>query len=111
LASFIHQPSTSEVDWVNFLDKKLRVPPDDDLRLVIHVEQEGRLNYAFISAYLQNKSPRCPYSQVSLFGANGVDPRRWFCMQVYPALAIFPELTEEAARQLIIDREQYCRPA
>ena len=42
LVSYIHQQSTSESDFVAFLErKKLKVPPDEDLRLVIHVEQEG----------------------------------------------------------------------
>ena len=41
---------------------------DDDLRLVIHVEQEGRFNYTFLFAYLIHRDPKCPYSQVFAFG-------------------------------------------
>jgi hypothetical protein len=111
LVSYIHQPSTSEADFVSFLEhKKLRVAPDDDLRLIIHVEQEGHFNFAFLSAYLCHRIPSCPYSQVFAFGQNRLTPRVWFCVQVYPQLAIFPELTEEVARSLVLDREQYNKP-
>jgi hypothetical protein len=93
---------------MRFLEKKkLRVAPDDDLRLIIHVEQEGPFNYAFLSAYLNHRQPACPYSQVFAFGQNGDSPRKWFCVQVYRELAILPELDEEAARRLVLDREQY----
>lgn len=110
LTSFVNQPSTDEVQWVRFLDKKLSVPRDNDLRLVIHVEQEGRVNFAFVSAYLSHRTPRCPYSQVFMYGQNGFEPRKWFCVLVYPQMAVMPELDEETARRLIVDREQYCRP-
>ena len=108
LVSYVNQPSTSEVDFVKFLEKKkLKVAPDDDLRLVINVEQEGPFNYAFLSAYLNHRQPACPYSQVFAFGQNGENPRKWFCVQVYPDLAILPELDEETAKTLLVDREQY----
>jgi hypothetical protein len=107
LASYLNQPSTKEVDWVKFLEKKLRVSPDNDLRLIIHIEQEGYFNYAFLSAYLRHKTPQCPYSQVFVFGQHGKSPRKWFCVQVYPDLAMLPELDEDTAKELILDREQY----
>lgn len=108
LVSYVNQPSTSEADFVRFLEKKkLRVAKDDDLRLVIHVEQEGLFNYAFLHAYLCHRQPACPYSQVFAFGQNGNVPRKWFCVQVYPDLAILPELDEDSAKALALDREQY----
>ena len=45
-----------------------------NLRLVIHVEQEGSFNYAFLYAYLNRREPKCPYSQVIAFGQNGARP-------------------------------------
>ena len=110
LVSYVNQSSTNEVDWVQFLEtKKLRVPRDDDLRLVIHVEQEGYCNYAFLSAYLHHRTPRCPYSQVFVFGQHGINPRKWFCVQVYPDLLLLPALDEDTAKELLLDREQYNR--
>jgi hypothetical protein len=110
LVSYVHQPSTSEVDWVKFLErKKLKRAYDNDLRLVIHVEQGGWFNYAFLSTYLHHRTPRCPYSQVFVFGQHGVNPRRWFCVQIYPDLVLLPELDEDTAKELILDREQYNR--
>ncbi len=108
LVSYVKQPSTSEADLVKFLEKKkLKVARDNDLRLVIHVEQEGYFNCAFLSAYLIHRDPECPYSQVFAFGQNGENPRKWFCVQVYPALVILPELDEDTAKALVLDREQY----
>jgi len=110
LVSYLNQPSTKEVDLVKFLEKKkLKVTPDGDLRLVIHVEQEGPFNYAFLSAYLNHREPKCPYSQVFVFGQNGDNPRKWFCAQVYPDLAILNELDEDTAKALVLDREQYTK--
>lgn len=112
LVSFMNQPSTSEKELVAFLEKKkLKVAPDDDLRLIIHVEQEGPFNYGFLWAYLTHRQPQCPYSQVFAFGQCADEPRRWFCIQVYPDLAVLPELDEETAGALVLDREQYNRPA
>ena len=79
--------------WVKALErKKLKAAPDNDLRLVIHIEQEGRFNDEFLSAYLQYRSPKCPYSQVFVFGQIGNQPRRWFCKLVYPEPITLPEL-------------------
>jgi len=105
--SNLHQPSTLEVDLAKFLDKKLNVARDDDLRLVIHFEQEGPINYLFLHALLSVRSPKCPYSQVFAFGQTGNNPRKWFCTQVYPVLAVLPELDENTAKKLVLDRKQY----
>jgi len=110
LVSYLNQPSTTEVDVVRFLEKKkLKVAPDDDLRLVIHVEVEGPFNHAFLSAYLAHRKPRCPYSQVFVFGQTGANPRRWSCSLLYPNYATLPELDEGAAKALLLDREQYSK--
>ena len=102
--------STAEVDVVRFLEKKkLRVAPDDDLRLIIHVEVEGAFNHALLATYLTHRKPRCPYSQVFVFGQTGANPRRWSCSLVYPDYAILPELDESKARELLQDREQYSK--
>jgi hypothetical protein len=112
LVSFINQQATTERQWVVFLEsKKLRVQPDPDLRLVIHVEQEGAFNFAFLHAYLEHRKPKCPYSQVFAFGQNGASPRKWFCIQLYPVLAVLPELDEDSAKRLVLDREQYASPS
>jgi hypothetical protein len=111
LVSFLNQPDTTEAAWVRLLEKKkLKVPPDNDLRLVIHIEQEGRFNYEFLHLFLQHRTPPCPYSQVFTFGQTGDAPRKWTCHQVHPVLAILPDLMEDDARALVIDREQYCKP-
>lgn len=108
LVSYLNQPSTTEADIVAFLErKKLRVTPDPDLRLVIHVEQAGRFNFEFLSVYLRHRKPACPYSQVFVFGQESESPRKWLCAQVYPQLAVLPELTEQDAKALLLDREQY----
>jgi hypothetical protein len=110
LVSYVNQPSTSEADLIRFLEKKkLKVARDDDLRLVIHVEQEGRFNYAFLHTYLTHRVPKCPYSQVFAFCQNGQNPRKWFCVQAYPQLLILPELDEDTAKALVLDREQYSK--
>ena len=76
MVSYVNQPSTSELHLVQFLEKKkLRVAPDDDLRLVIHVEQPGHFNFDFLSVYLNHRSPKCPYSQVFAFGQTADNPR------------------------------------
>jgi hypothetical protein len=107
LVSYIHQPSTKEEDLVKFLEeKKLKVPRDEDLRLVIHVEQEGPLNYAFLYAYLKHRSIPCPYSQVFVLEQIANNPRRWFCALVHPELAIFPELDEQTAKDLVVRRKR-----
>ncbi len=108
MTSYINQPSTSEVDWVKALErKKLKAAPDNDLRLVIHIEQEGRFNDEFLSAYLQYRSPKCPYSQVFVFGQIGNQPRRWFCKLVYPEPITLPEFDEETAKKLVLDRQRW----
>jgi hypothetical protein len=60
-----------------------------------------------LAAYLAHRKPRCPYSQVFVFGQTGVNPRRWSCAQVYPDFATLPDLEEEAAKALLLEREQY----
>ncbi len=62
LKSFINQPSTNEKAWCDFLKKPLRVAVDNDLRLVIHIEQEGYFNYSFLHAYLN-----CEYKLLCLY--------------------------------------------
>jgi len=111
LVSFLNQLETTESAWARFLEKKkLRVPFDDDLRLIIHIEQEGRCNNEFLHLFLKHRDPACPYSQVFTFGQTGVNPRKWICHQVHPVWAILPELTEDDAKSLVLDREQYCKP-
>lgn len=111
LMSYLRQPSTNERDIVALLErKKLRVEPDADLRLVIHVEHAGRFNHAFLHTYLVQRTPSCPYSQVFVFGQSSDAPRRWLCVLVYPQLAVFPELDEAAAKALVLDRAQYNKP-
>lgn len=110
LVSYKNQPSTSEADVIAFLErKKLRVAPDDDLRLVIHMETPGFLNHAFLATYLAHRKPKCPYSQVFVFGQSSERPRVWSCTLVYPQYALFPDLDEETAKTLVLDREQYTK--
>lgn len=110
LVSYLNQPSTSERDMVLSLQKKLRVVPDPDLRLVIHVEQPGQFNHAFLHAYLAHGETKCPYSQVFVFGQSDKSPRSWLCFQVFPQFAMLPELSESDAKALLMDREQYNKP-
>jgi hypothetical protein len=110
LVSYKNQPSTSEVDVVAFLErKKLRVAPDNDLRLVIHVEAAGFMNHAFLATYLAHRKPPCPYSQVFVFGQTSESPRVWSCALIYPGFAKFADLEEETAKALVLDRDQYSR--
>jgi hypothetical protein len=104
----MNQTSTNEEDCVKFIEKKkLKVARDDDLRLVIHIEQEGAFNHAFLSAYLNHRTPKCPYSQVFCLGQIADHPHKWRCVQVYPDLVFVAELDETAATALVLDREQY----
>jgi len=111
LVSFLGQPSTEPKDWVAFLEKKkLKVAPDDDLRLVIHVEQPGKTNLGFLWGFLQMREPKCPYSQVFVFGLKEANPVIWYCAQVYPELVLLNDLPESDIPKLLSDREQYCKP-
>ena len=109
LTSFIHQPGTTEIDWVNFIKKKQDYAHDEDLRLVINCEQEGPCNHSFLSAYLCQEGTRCPYSQVFLVGQIADDPPVWQCWLLYPQLAIFPELHKQRADDLLRDRPRLNR--
>ena len=61
LVSFLNQPETTEAAWARFLEKKkLKVPPDDDLRLVIHIEQEGWFNHEFLHLFLKYRTTSVP---------------------------------------------------
>lgn len=111
LVSYLNQPSTNEADLIAFLErKKLNVAADPDLRLVIHVEQPGRFNHAFLSTYLSHRPRGCPYSQIFVFGQSSDAPRKWLCVLVHPELAVFPELDEAAAQALVLDRLQHNKP-
>ncbi|WP_146413384.1 hypothetical protein [Crateriforma conspicua] len=107
LTSFVYQPGTTEKDWVNFLKKKLSYANDDDLRLVIHCEQEGVCNYRFLSAFLCLDETNCPYSQVFLVAQIADNPAEWQCYMLYPELAILPVLTEGDANSLLRDRPRF----
>ena len=104
LTSFVYQPGTTEKDWVEFLRKKLSYANDDDLRLVIHCEQEGPCNFSFLSAYLCHEETICPYNQVFLVAKITKNPAAWQCYLLYPELAVFPILTENIAESLLRDR-------
>jgi hypothetical protein len=91
-------------------EKKLRVPRDDDLILIVHIEQHVAFDYVTLSGYLQVRQPRCPYSQVFVLGqVTDSDPPRWFCTLAYPRFAALHELDGPTARELLADRERVCR--
>ncbi|MHC4163080.1 MAG: hypothetical protein ACYSUM_13200 [Planctomycetota bacterium] len=114
LVSYCNRADPSTADMTAFLEeKKLCVPRDDDLILIVHVEQPTRFGYVRLSIDLQLRQPQCPYSQVFVLGqVTETDPPRWFCTQVYPRLIPLHELNGPTAREVLADRDRVCvRPS
>ena len=80
-------PGTTE-DLIAFIEeKKLRIPRDDDLRLIIHLEQPTAFDWVKLSVHFQTRRPKCAYSQVFLMADTGIpEAPRWSCRQLYPRL-------------------------
>ena len=99
-------PGTTE-DLIAFLEeKKLRIPPDDDLRLIIQLEQPTAFDWVKLSIHFQMRTPRCPYSQVFLLADTGIpEAPRWSCRQLYPRLLSLKDMDLESARAVLTDRE------
>ena len=93
-------------DLIAFLEeKKLRVPRDDDLRLIVHLEQPTAFDWVRLSAYLQMRRPRCPYSQVFLLAQTGSEREpRWSCRQLYPVMITLRDLDLQSARAVLSHR-------
>lgn len=110
LVSYLNRATPSTADMIAFLEqKKLRVPRDDDLILIVHLEQLVTFDYVKLSSYLQMRRPPCPYSQVFILGqVANVDPPRWFCALVFPRFARLHELDGPTAREVLADRERVC---
>lgn len=100
---------TSE-DLIAFLEeKKLRVPIDNDLRLIIHLEQAIAFDWVKLSAYLQMRRPRCPYSQVFLLADVGSpNSPNWRCRQLYPRMLPLRDMDLGTARTVLVDRNVVC---
>ena len=93
-------------DLIAFLEeKKLRVPRDDDLRLIVHLEQATAFDWVRLSIYLQMRRPRCPYSQVFLLAETVREGEpRWSCRQLYPVMIPLRDLDLQSARAVLADR-------
>jgi len=97
-------------DLIEFLEeKKLRVPPDNDLRLIIHLEQPTAFDWVKLSIHFQMRRPKCPYSQVFLLAETGVPSSpRWSCRQLYPLMLPLRDMDLETARVILADRNVVC---
>jgi hypothetical protein len=93
-------------DLIEFLEeKKLRVPPDNDLRLIIHLEQPTAFDWVKLSIHFQMRRPKCPYSQVFLLADTGVPSSpRWSCRQLYPLMLPLRDMDLETARVILADK-------
>jgi len=110
LVSYLNRAEPGTADMIAFLEeKKLRVPRDDNLILIVHVEQPTTFDYVKLSIALQLRKPKCPYSQVFVLGQLGnTEPPRWFCAQLYPLFVPLCELDGLTARDVLANREQIC---
>jgi hypothetical protein len=68
IVGYLERPEPSSEDLISFLeDKKLRrVASNDDSRLIVHLEQPIAFDWVKLSAHLQMRVPKCPFSQVFL---------------------------------------------
>jgi hypothetical protein len=111
LVSYLNRvvPGTTE-DLIAFLEeKKLRVPPNDDLRLIIHLEQPTAFDWVKLSIHLQMRQPKCPYSQVFLLAQTAIEPQsHWSCRQLYPRMVPLRDMDVETARLILADRKTIC---
>ena len=97
-------------DLIAFLEeKKRRVPPDDDLRLIIHLEQQTAFDWVKLSIHFQMRQPKCPYSQVFLLTDTGIPSSpRWSCRQLYPVMLPLRDMDLETARTVLSNRSVVC---
>ena len=113
LVSYLNRAEPGTADMIAFLEeKKLRVPCDDNLILIVHVEQPTTFDYVKLSIALQLRKPKCPYSQVFVLGQLGsTEPPRWFCAQLYPLFIPLRELDGPTARDVLAARGTTLRMA
>jgi hypothetical protein len=113
LASYLNRAllGTTE-DLIAFLEeKKLRVPPDNDLRLIVHLEQPMAFDWVKLSIHLQLRRSICPYSQVFLLADTGVPPSpTWSCRQLYPRMLPLRDMDLKTARAVLAGRIPVCLP-
>jgi len=97
-------------DLIAFLEeKKLRVPPDNDLRLIIHLEQPTAFDWVKLSIHFQMRRPRCPYGQVLLLADTGSpNSPRWSCRQLYPRMISLKDMDLQTAREVFANRNAVC---
>jgi hypothetical protein len=68
IVGYLERPEPSTEDLISFLEEKKlrRVARNDDLRLIVHLEQPIAFDWVKLSAHLQMRAPKCPFSQVFL---------------------------------------------
>ncbi len=106
LVSYRNRPGGTD-DIIAFLDeKKLWRTPDNDLRLVLHLEQPTEFDWVKLSIYLQMCRPKCPFSQVFLLAETqgNIEPG-WSCRQLFPRMIPWQNLDLSTARKILADRQ------
>ena len=105
LVSYLNRPGGTD-DIIDFLEqKKLWRPPNDDLRLVLHLEQPTAFDWVKLSSHLQMRRKKCPFSQMFLLVETPGDLEpRWSCRQLYPRMISLLNLDLSTARTILASR-------
>jgi len=109
LVGYRDRPNPSTEDLIAFLEeKKLRFSaPDNDLRLIIHLEQAIAWDWVQLSIHLQMRRPPPPFSQIFMLAQTSLDPQRpnWACRLIFPRMLPLKDLDLEIARTVLADRK------
>jgi len=111
LVSYQRRENPGTEDLIAFLEeKKLKRAVGGDLRLVVSLDQDTAFEFDWvaIALHLANRSSKCPYQQVFMFGNFGTKDSPVFrCRQLYPKMLPLRELDLPTVRQLLNDRPTY----
>lgn len=111
LVSYLNRTGGTD-DLIAFLEeKKLKVPRDDDLRLIVHLEQPTAFDWVKLAIHFQIRRPKCPYSQVFLLAQTDREGKAyWSCRQLYPLMIPLRDMDLKAARAVLLDRKTIVVP-
>jgi hypothetical protein len=106
LVSYRNRPGGTD-DIIAFLEeKKLWRAPDNDLRLVLHLEQPTEFDWVKLSIHFQMRRPKCPFSQVFLLAESHGNPEPgWSCRQLFPRMISLQDLDLSTARKILANRQ------
>ncbi|HEY1771347.1 MAG TPA: hypothetical protein VGG02_13935 [Chthoniobacterales bacterium] len=112
MVGYRDRPNPSTEDLIEFLEeKKLRFSaPDNDLRLIVHLEQAIAWDWVPLSAHLQLRRPPPPFSQIFVLAQTSLNPSEpnWSCRQIFPRMLSLRDLNLEMARRVLADRKFVC---